>query len=52
MPSSPARVAGFIYLIPMSAVIFGRWLLDEPVTPGLLVGAAILVGGVWLVNRP
>jgi len=45
------RVAGFVYLVPMFAVTFSRWLLDEPVTPALLVGAAILVCGIWLVNR-
>jgi len=45
------RVAGFVYLVPMFAVTFSRWLLDEPVTPALLLGAAILIGGVWLVNR-
>ena len=45
------RVAGFVYLVPMFAVAFSHWLLDEPITPALLVGAAILVVGVWLVNR-
>ena len=45
------RVASFVYLVPMFAVAFGRLLLDEPVTSALIVGAAILVVGVWLVNR-
>ncbi len=45
------RVAGFVYLVPMFAVTFSRWLLDEPVTPALLLGAAILIAGVYLVNR-
>ena len=45
------RVVGFVYLVPMFAVTFSRWLLDEPITPALLAGAAILVCGVWLVNR-
>ncbi len=45
------RVAGFVYLVPMFGVAFSRWLLDEPVTPALVAGAAILVSGVWLVNR-
>jgi len=45
------RVAGFVYLVPMFGVAFSHWLLDEPVTPALVVGAAILVGGVWLINR-
>lgn len=45
------RVAGFVYLVPMFAVTFSRWLLDEPVTTGLVVGAVVLVVGVLLVNR-
>jgi drug/metabolite transporter (DMT)-like permease len=45
------RVAGFVYLSPMFAVTFSRWLLDEPVTSALLLGAAILIAGVYLVNR-
>jgi len=45
------RAAGFIYLVPMFSVTFSHWLLDEPVTPALLLGAAILIGGVTLVNR-
>jgi len=45
------RVAGFVYLVPMFGVAFSRWLLDEPITPALVIGAAILIGGVWLVNR-
>jgi drug/metabolite transporter (DMT)-like permease len=46
-----SRVAGFIYLVPMFSVSFSYWLLGEPITPALLLGAAILIAGVWLVNR-
>lgn len=49
MPAS--RVVGFMYLVPMFALTFSRLLLDEPITPALVVGAAILIGGVWLVQR-
>ncbi|NIV38234.1 MAG: EamA family transporter [Anaerolineae bacterium] len=45
------RVAGFVYLVPMFAVTFSRLLLDEPLTLALVAGAAILIGGVWLVQR-
>ena len=52
MEHMPAgRVAGFVYLIPMFAVAFSHLLLDEPIPPALVIGAAILVGGVWLINR-
>jgi len=45
------RVAGFVYLVPMFGVIFSRLLLNEPLTFALIVGAAILISGVWMVNR-
>jgi drug/metabolite transporter (DMT)-like permease len=45
------RVVGFVYLVPMFAVTFSRILLDEPITLALLAGAAILIGGVWMVQR-
>jgi len=46
-----SRVAGFVYLVPMFGVSFSQWLLGEPITAGLLVGASILIAGVYLVNR-
>jgi drug/metabolite transporter (DMT)-like permease len=49
MPAS--RVVGFVYLVPMFAVTFSRFLLEEPISPALVVGAAILISGVWLVQR-
>lgn len=45
------RVASFVYLVPMFAITFGHLLLDEPITSALVIGAAILISGVWLVNR-
>ena len=49
MPAS--RVAVFIYLVPMFSVSFSHWILGEPITPALLLGAAVLIVGVWLVNH-
>jgi drug/metabolite transporter (DMT)-like permease len=45
------RVVGFVYLVPMFAVTFSRILLDEPLTLALAVGAAVLIAGVWMVQR-
>jgi len=45
------RVAGFVYCVPMFGVFFSQILLDEPITIPLVIGAAVLIGGVWLVNR-
>ena len=46
-----ARTGPAVGFVPRLAVTFSRFLLDEPVTPAPVVGAAILIGGVWLVNR-
>lgn len=45
------RVVGFVYLVPMFAVTFSRILLDEPLTLALAIGAAVLIAGVWMVQR-
>ena len=46
-----SRVAGFIYLVTMFSISFSHWLLGESVTPALLLGALVLMAGVWTVNR-
>lgn len=36
---------------PMSTILMGVWLLDEPFTPTLLAGTALVLAGVWLLTR-
>ena len=36
---------------PMSTILLGVLLLDEPFTPLLLAGTALVLSGVWLVTR-
>ena len=45
-----SRAASFVYLVPLFGVSFSKLLLDEPITLVLLIGAALLVGGVYLIN--
>lgn len=45
-----SRAASFVYLEPLFGVSFSKLLLDEPITLALLIGAALLVGGVYLIN--
>lgn len=47
-----ARAAQFINLVPVSGVFFGAVLLHEPLTGSLLVGGSLVLGGLWLTNRP
>jgi drug/metabolite transporter (DMT)-like permease len=46
------RAAQFINLVPPIAVVESMLLLDEPMTPGLLAGMALVVAGLYLTNKP
>jgi drug/metabolite transporter (DMT)-like permease len=47
----PARASIFINLVPVVAVLFGVLLLNEPLTPALIIGGLLVVFGVFLTNR-
>jgi drug/metabolite transporter (DMT)-like permease len=46
-----SRVASYIFFVPLTAVLIGVIFLDEPLSYTLLVGAAFVVSGIYLVNR-
>jgi drug/metabolite transporter (DMT)-like permease len=47
----PATTVGtYAYVNPMVAVALGAALLDEPLTPGLLAGGALIVLSVALTT--
>jgi drug/metabolite transporter (DMT)-like permease len=48
----PSRASVFINLVPVSGVFLGWLILGEAVNFSLLAGAALVVGGVYLTNRP
>lgn len=47
-----ARTSVFINLVPVFAVALGVLLLGEPLEPSMLVGGALVIGGIFLLNRP
>lgn len=47
----PTRAVAYAYGIPPLAVLFGALTLEEPVTPWLLLGGALIVAGVALAQR-
>jgi drug/metabolite transporter (DMT)-like permease len=47
----PARAGVFVNLIPVSALILSALLLDDRVGTRELAGIALILTGVWLVNR-
>lgn len=47
----PTRASMVAYLLPVVAVILGIVVLGESVDAFFLVGATLIVSGVWVVNR-
>jgi drug/metabolite transporter (DMT)-like permease len=48
----PTRLAAFTFLSPVFGVIAGSLLLNEPFTASLAAALALIVFGIYLVNRP
>lgn len=47
----PARAAVFTNLVPVFGVLLSVALLDEPLSPSMLAGGALVIAGVALTNR-
>jgi len=46
-----ARVAAFSYFQPLIATVFGVWMLHEKLSVRLLIGGALILGGLYLTER-
>jgi drug/metabolite transporter (DMT)-like permease len=47
----PSRAAVFINFVPVSGVFLGWLLLNELINLSLILGAVLVIGGVYLTNR-
>lgn len=47
----PSRAAVFINFVPVSGVFLGWLLLNESIDLSLILGAVLVMGGVYLTNR-
>jgi drug/metabolite transporter (DMT)-like permease len=45
------RAALVSYLIPPISLLYGAWLLDEPITAAAIAGLALILAGVALASR-
>jgi O-acetylserine/cysteine efflux transporter len=45
-----SRVSAYIFFVPLVAVLIGAIFLDETLSPSLLVGAVLVVAGIYLAN--
>lgn len=48
----PMKAGIFINFVPVSAIVLSYLILDEPITPAILVGAALVFSGIYLTTRP
>lgn len=48
---SASNVAAFAYLQPVMAALLGLWLLGERLSTPVLVGGALILGGLYLTER-
>lgn len=46
-----SRVAAYVFAVPVTAILVGAVFLSEPLTYSLLIGTALVVSGIYLVNR-
>jgi drug/metabolite transporter (DMT)-like permease len=46
-----SRVAAYIFFVPLVAVLIGALFLGEALRASLIVGAVLVVSGIYLVNR-
>jgi drug/metabolite transporter (DMT)-like permease len=51
--TSAARAGIWLYAVPLTAVLGGRWLLGEPMVPSTIIGGAMILTGVAVAQwRP
>ncbi len=46
----PSKAIAVTFLIPAFAVLWGGWLLDEAITPAMLLGCAVILAGTGLAT--
>jgi drug/metabolite transporter (DMT)-like permease len=49
---SASRLSAFTFLTPLFGVAAGHLVLGEPITPAFALAVAMVIGGLFLVNRP
>ena len=50
--ATPALVAVAVCLNPLSALIFGAWILEEPIQPLAAIALVAITFGIIIANRP
>jgi drug/metabolite transporter (DMT)-like permease len=48
---SASKVSAFLFATPLFGVVLSNLILDEAITPYLIVGAILVAGGIYVVNK-
>lgn len=46
-----SRVSAYVFFVPLASVLLGAIFLSETLSPWLLAGAALVICGIYLVNK-
>jgi O-acetylserine/cysteine efflux transporter len=46
-----SRVSAYVFFVPLASVLLGAAFLGETLSPWLMAGAALVICGIYLVNR-
>lgn len=49
---SASRLSAFTFLTPLFGVAAGHLVMGDPITPAFMAAAAMVIAGLFLVNRP
>jgi drug/metabolite transporter (DMT)-like permease len=47
-----SRVSAYVFFVPLVSILIGALLLGETLSLSLLIGAALVISGIYLVNKP
>jgi drug/metabolite transporter (DMT)-like permease len=45
-----SQLGTFSFMTPLSGIVLGAWLLKEPIEPGFLAGAGLVLAGIIMVS--
>lgn len=46
------RATNWVYLNPITTIVFAHWLLGEEITLWFLLGSAMIIAGMYMAERP
>jgi drug/metabolite transporter (DMT)-like permease len=45
------RATNYVYVNPITTIVFAAWILDEKITPYFIFGSLFILVGLYLSNK-